>query len=62
LLALQGYRDREVEVGEQADRDTDLRVIEGYCLTGGRPAAVREQGVTLWDSDRYVVDLLQQRA
>jgi len=44
------------------DRDADPRVIEGYCLTGGRPAAVREQGVTLWDSDRYVVDLLQQRA
>jgi hypothetical protein len=44
------------------DRDTDLRVIEGYRLTGGRAAAVWEQGVTLWDSDPDVVDLLQQRA
>jgi len=44
------------------DRDADLRVSEGYRLTGGRPAAVWEQGVTLWDSGRDVVDLLQQRA
>ena len=44
------------------DRDADLRVIEGYRLPGGHPAAVREQGVTLWDGDRDVVDLLQQRA
>ena len=42
------------------DRDTDLRVIGDYRLTGGR-AAVREQGVTVRDSDRDGVDLLQQR-
>jgi hypothetical protein len=35
--------------------------LKGYRLTGGR-AAVWEQGVTLWDSGRDVVDLLQQRA
>ena len=37
------------------DRDTDLRVIEGYRLTGGRAAAVWERGVTLWDGDRDVM-------
>jgi len=57
VVALMGAADRA-----SLDRDADLRVIEGYRLPGGHPAAVREQGVTLWDGDRDVVDLLQQRA